>query len=295
VPASMTVPVVVNVFPPVIGAPDSVYTNIVSSTNTEIHWTAPTDTSSDFTAYLISFSNSITGPFLPLDTVYQYNQTQYSVNQSILGTGFIIIQTLGPCDLPSIPSNPVLVQNCSPIILVDLPSIDTAYTTTKLLYVVVSNCINSFQWQTLDSGGLWQNLQNIGPYSGVLTSAMIISGIDSTFDGNQYRCILSGSGFIDTSNVLTLHTVQNISVSEKSRAPKEYIFPNPNDGYFTLEVDASIVGSEYELTDELGRSIEKGKIESTSQDFDLYGKPKGVYRLSIKSTNGIKTMAVVVQ
>lgn len=295
VPASMTVPVVVNVFPPVIGAPDSVYTNIVSSTNTEIHWTAPTDTSSDFTAYLISFSNSITGPFLPLDTVYQYNQTQYSVNQSTLGTGFIIIQTLGPCDLPSIPSNPVLVQNCSPIILVDLPSIDTAYTTTKLLYVVVSNCINSFQWQTLNSGGLWQNLQNIGPYSGVLTSAMIISGIDSTFDGNQYRCILTGSGFIDTSNVLTLHTVQNISVSEKSRAPKEFIFPNPNDGYFTLEVDSSIVGSEYELTDELGRSIEKGKIESTSQDFDLYGKPKGVYRLSIKSTNGIKTMAVVVQ
>ena len=189
----------------------------------------------------------------------------------------------------------MLVQNCSPIILVDLPSIDTAYTTTKLYYVVVSNCINSFQWQTLDSGGLWQNLQNNGSYSGVFTSAVFISGIDSTFDGNQYRCILSGSGFIDTSNVLTIHTVQNISVSETSPALKQYILPNPNNGHFMLELDTLFIGSNYELTDELGRLIEKGKIESTSQDFDLLSKPKGVYRLSIKSTNGIKTRAVVVQ
>jgi hypothetical protein len=295
VPASMTIPVVVNVFPPVIGAPDSVYTNVVSSTNTEIHWTAPSDTSSDFSGYLISFSDSLAGPYIPLDTVYQYNQTQYSINQSVLGTGFITVQTLGPCELPSIPSTPVLVQNCAPIILVDLPIIDSAYTSTKLFYVVVSNCINSFQWQMLASGGIWQNLQNTGTYSGVFTSALIISGIDSTFDGNQYRCILSGSGIIDTSNVLTLYTVQNISVSEKSRALKTYIFPNPNDGYFTLELDESRVGYDYELTDELGRLIEKGKIETALQDFDLSGKPKGVYRLSIKSTNGIKTIAVVVQ
>ena len=189
----------------------------------------------------------------------------------------------------------MLVQNCAPIILVDLPIIDSAYTSTKLFYVVVSNCINSFQWQMLASGGIWQNLQNTGTYSGVFTSALIISGIDSTFDGNQYRCILSGSGIIDTSNVLTLYTVQNISVSEKSRALKTYIFPNPNDGYFTLELDESRVGYDYELTDELGRLIEKGKIETALQDFDLSGKPKGVYRLSIKSTNGIKTIAVVVQ
>ena len=97
------------------------------------------------------------------------------------------------------------------------------------------------------------------------------------------------------SNLEAMHTVQNISVSIKSRALKEYIFPNPNDGYFTLELDASIVGSDYELTDELGRLMEKGKIKTASQYFDLSGKPKGVYRLSIKSTNGIKTMAVVVQ
>ena len=295
VPASMTIPVVVNVFPPVIGTPDSVFTNVISSTNTEIHWTAPTDTSSNFSGYLISFSNSITGPYLPIDTVYQYSQTQYSVNQTQLGTGFITVQTLGPCDLPSLPSTPVLIQNCGPTVLVDLPSIDTAFISNKLLYVVVSNCISDFQWQILTGSGLWQNLQDTGAYSGVLTSAILLSGIDSTFNGNQYRCLLSGSGLIDTSNVLTLFTIQNISVQELSNAQKSFIFPNPNDGYFTIEMGEAFVGASYEIVDGMGRPIERGVITSTQQSFDLTDKPKGVYRINISSEKGSETMVVIVQ
>ena len=295
VPASMTIPVVVNVFPPVIGTPDSVFTNVVSSTNTEIHWTAPTDTSSNFSGYLISFSDSITGPYLPVDTVYQYTQTQYSVNQSQLGTGFITVQTLGPCDLPSLPSTPVLIQNCAPTILVDLPSIDTAFTPNKLLYVIVSNCISDFQWQIHTGGGLWQNLQDTGAYSGVLTSVMLISGIDSTFNGNQYRCLLSGSGLIDTSNVLTLYTIQNINIQELSSTQKSLIFPNPNDGYFTIEVGEAFVGASYEIVDGMGRPIARGEIQSQTQDFDLADKPKGVYRITLTGKSASKTMIVVLQ
>ena len=114
---------------------------------------------------------------------------------------------------------------------------------------------------------------------------------------------------LDTSGIITAKTYKNqcwdsisyqiyvsqIGLTEGDNEFEAIIAPNPNDGYFTLEVEESIVGSEYVLIDELGRLIEKGKIESTSQDFDLLSKPKGVYRLSIKSTNGIKTMAVVVQ
>ncbi|MDA8787337.1 T9SS type A sorting domain-containing protein [Schleiferiaceae bacterium] len=295
VPASMTIPVVVNVFPPVIGTPDSVFTNVVSSSNTEIHWTAPTDTSSNFSGYLISFSDSITGPYLPIDTVYQYTQTQYSVNQSQLGTGFITVQTLGPCDLPSLPSTPALIQNCAPTILVDLPSIDSAFTSNKLLYVIVSNCISDFQWQLLTVGGLWQNLQDTGAYSGALTSAMLISGIDSTFNGNQYRCLLSGSGLIDTSNVLTLYTIQNINIQELSSTQKSLIFPNPNDGYFTIEVGEAFVGASYEIVDGMGRQIERGEIQSQTQAFNLADKPKGVYRIALIGKSASKTMIVVIQ
>ena len=296
VPSSIALPLIVNVFPPIFSAPDTVYANVVSSTNTEIVWTPPTDTATDFNGYEVSFSTNISGPYTVLDTIFPYTQTQFSVNPTQLGTGFIVVRTLGPCELQSIPSIPVFIQSCAQALLTDLNPSDTAYTSqlAKILYIVTPNCINTFQWQ-LDDGSGWQYLQDNSIYSGTLTSALLISGIDTSFNENKYRCIVGGVGVSDTSTATTLYVINNIGIFETEIEFEGIISPNPNDGYFTLEVEESIVGSEYVLIDELGRLIEKGKIESTLQDFDLSGKPKGIYRLSIKSTIGIKTMAVVVQ
>ena len=173
------------------------------------------------------------------------------------------------------------------------PQNQTFYTASTNVNFVCSSSdsLASFTWEENNGSG-WTTLSNSTMFSGVNSDTLVISGATILMDNNQYRCIVT-SCKSDTSQAGTLTVIDNISLFEDFGSMT--FGPNPNDGYFTLEVDASIVGSEYELTDELGRSIEKGKIESTSQDFDLYGKPKGVYRLSIKSTNGIKTMAVVVQ
>ena len=200
------------------------------------------------------------------------------------------------CTVPSSIALPLIVNVYSQAILSDLNPTDTVYTTqsVKLLYIITPNCINTFQWQ-LDNGSGWQYLQDSITYSGTETSALLISGIDTSFNENKYRCIVGGAGVSDTTTATTLYVINNIGIFEADNKFEGTITPNPNDGYFTLEAEESIVGSDYELTDELGRLIEKGKIQSTSQDFDIYGKPKGVYRLSIKSINGTKTMAVVVQ
>ena len=152
-----------------------------------------------------------------------------------------------------------------------------------------------------NSAQVYATQQNPGnTYSWVVTGGALVSGQNTNAisvlwgaAGNGQISVQENSGLCTYSDTLEV-TISGIGVGE-SVLPESLIYPNPNNGLFTLEVAEALVGSEYELTDGLGRLIEKGKIESTSQDFDLLRKPKGVYRLSIKSTNGIKTMAVVVQ
>ena len=57
------------------------------------------------------------------------------------------------------------------------------------------------------------------------------------------------------------------------------LYPNPNSGLFSTKVDQELIGSSYQILDNLGRLIDKGTIRDLSQDFDLSDKPKGVYRI----------------
>ncbi len=73
------------------------------------------------------------------------------------------------------------------------------------------------------------------------------------------------------------------------------LFPNPNDGYFTIEVGEAFVGASYEIVDGMGRPIERGEIQSQTQAFDLADKPKGVYRIVLQNGSSFKTLIVTVQ
>ena len=73
------------------------------------------------------------------------------------------------------------------------------------------------------------------------------------------------------------------------------LFPNPNDGYFTIEVGEAFVGASYEIVDGMGRPIERGEIQSQTQAFDLADKPKGVYRIALTKNDKRKTLMVVIQ
>jgi hypothetical protein len=156
-----------------------------------------------------------------------------------------------------------------------------------------SDSLASFAWEENDGSG-WAALSNSSIFLGVNSDTLIISGATTFMDNNQYRCIVT-SCKSDTSQAGTLTVIDNFGLFEDFQSTRMTIGPNPNDGHFTLEVDESIVGSDYKMTDELGRLIEKGKLQSTAQQFGLFGQPKGVYHISIISTNGIKTVSVVVQ
>ena len=73
------------------------------------------------------------------------------------------------------------------------------------------------------------------------------------------------------------------------------LYPNPNSGLFSIKVDQELIGSSYQILDNLGRLIDKGIIRELSQDFDLSDKPKGVYRIQVSNEKAIKTLNVVIQ
>ena len=194
--------------------------------------------------------------------------------------------------------NPFIVSVCSPVILTDLPNSDTAYTVpgSKLLYIITPNCITNFSWQEKQSTStLWQTLQDNGTYSGTTTSALVISGINSGFNGNLYRCLISGPTAQDTSNETILHVIDNIGIVELDQSLNASINPNPSHGTFLLKVDEEYLGSHYLLSDEIGRILMNGQIDSTEIDFDLIVYPKGIYRLSIITSNGVKNLTVINQ
>lgn len=95
----------------------------------------------------------------------------------------------------------------------------------------------------------------------------------------------------------TLRVTKNISQiglqDHSVRTPE--VLPNPNDGYFTIEVGEALVGASYVIVDGMGRPIESGEIRSKTQAFDLANKPKGVYSITITGKSTYQTMIVVLQ
>lgn len=184
---------------------------------------------------------------------------------------------------------PFVVSPCSPMILVDLPPIDTAYTVpgSKSLLLLTSNCVNTYLWQERANGSqIWQTLQNNSTYSGTTSNTLSISGVNSALNGNQYRCIVSGPFGVDTSNTTTVYVINNVGFDKEPNPVVALITPNPNTGLFLLVAHETLLGSNFYLTDGLGRQILDGTLNSTEMTFDLTGYPKGIYHIHIQTSTG---------
>jgi hypothetical protein len=72
------------------------------------------------------------------------------------------------------------------------------------------------------------------------------------------------------------------------------LYPNPTNGILTL-LAPGYAGHSYEITDQLGRSIQKKTVQSENSTIDVSNQPAGIYYLTIKNTGGNKTIRFVVQ
>lgn len=74
------------------------------------------------------------------------------------------------------------------------------------------------------------------------------------------------------------------------------IYPNPNNGKFTLETEGipSNIGSEIRIYDLLGNEIYNQKLNTSKAEFDLSDQAKGIYFLKVYSRNGLVALRKIV-
>jgi gliding motility-associated-like protein len=74
-------------------------------------------------------------------------------------------------------------------------SISTCELQSPASFSVITNAVNSYQWQLSTNGGTtWNNLTNTLPYSNVATSTLNIATVTAAMVGYQYRVFLNKNG-----------------------------------------------------------------------------------------------------
>lgn len=66
----------------------------------------------------------------------------------------------------------------------------------------------AFQWQaSANSGGPWHDLASVGPYSGVATDTLTITGATTALNGHQYRCLANNAAYSNVESGMATLTV----------------------------------------------------------------------------------------
>jgi hypothetical protein len=172
--------------------------------------------------------------------------------------------------------------------------VSSTFTTSGGAYFTLAHSDTSATYQWQQNGGTgWSNLSDLGIYSGTMTDSLILTGISTSLNNYGFRCVVDACT-MDTTDVAILTVIDDVGLDDNS-LNSVVLSPNPNSGYFRIEVDQRHIGSTYRIVDFLGRTIEVGTITIPSQDFDLSDKPKGVYRIQFSNEKASKTLSVIIQ
>ena len=79
----------------------------------------------------------------------------------------------------------------------------------------------------------------------------------------------------------TTNTVQSTTSLGEFIETKACLYPNPTNGDIYLNIDASLIGQNYILIDNLGRQVLSGKISSINTVVEVRNLLKGIYQLNI--------------
>jgi hypothetical protein len=110
------------------------------------------------------------------------------------------------------------------------------------------------------------------------------------YDAFIHGCAAPGNSY----RLLNKTEIQEILEEEKV-LPDMIVFPNPNTGFFTLNVEGEKIKNIY-VYDLLGKVVYQ-KMETKEQkfDIDITGQPKGMYLVKVVSENKTKTLKVINQ
>jgi hypothetical protein len=129
--------------------------------------------------------------------------------------------------------------------------------------VLTSQTQSTYQW--------YNGASQIAGQTGVSYTA--------TANGTYSVAYTDANGCHGTSNSIT---ISGVGINELSSDIALKLYPNPSEGRFTLQT-TGCEGNYYEITDELGRTIEKRVILSDNTPVDISNQNGGVYTLTVRN------------
>lgn len=159
---------------------------------------------------------------------------------------------------------------------------------TSVIFLASTKSVNAnFQWQMYNPSiikQIYENLSNSSLYSGTKNDTLILTNISSSQNNSKFRCIISEEGCSTITNtaVLTIHAggVQNIKGGNRYS-----IYPNPANSFITIESNHTLNKFPYTITDQTGRQILKGDLNSKINAVDVSALASGFYFLQIGETS----------
>jgi hypothetical protein len=120
----------------------------------------------------------------------------------------------GTCAPQLISSSAFLTVNTAPVIITQPANATACGNVVGAGFSVNATGTGlTYQWQEFAAGGsAWVNLSNAGVYSGTTSSNLSIVGAGVSFNGNQYRCVVSGTCGTPVTSAAASFTVNMIPV-----------------------------------------------------------------------------------
>jgi len=160
------------------------------------------------------------------------------------------------------------------------PNNQTININNNAQFVVVSSDPSStFQWQT-DLGVGFQNLNNVGQYSGTINDTLNVANVTLSNNNQPFRCIVSSGSCSDTSAVGVLTVINNVGINEVSQGNLFSVYPNPAQDIINLKVNVKLLGSAYSIYDKTGKLLLSGKINSENSIIEISNLSSGIYIFS---------------
>ena len=138
---------------------------------------------------------------------------------------------------------------------------------------------NTYQWQENEGAG-YANLSNTGPYSGVTTPTLTVSGVAAAMTNYQYRCVVTGgAGCVDTSAGGALF-VTALGVNSINKQAAITIAPNPTTGEISILGTGCVDIRVYNMIGQLVKEV------FHTDNFSIAEMPAGVYSVKLFDANG---------
>ncbi|MFH1936425.1 MAG: DUF5050 domain-containing protein, partial [Bacteroidota bacterium] len=188
------------------------------------------------------------------------------------------VQNLITTQLDS-PHGPVLIKACFSIL--GQPAnqhVNVGGTAQFVIQVAGTNI--SYQWQT-DAGLGFQNISNAGPYSGATIDTLTVSNATLANNNQLFRCIVTSLSCSDTSTVALL-TVSPIGINDVVEQNPVKVYPNPVSNSVYIQVNASLIGSIYTITDPMGKTVMTGKLNKENSTIEMGHLSAGAYLFSVE-------------